>query len=159
MVHGGSTPFDPAELAAVAVQDQAALIVVSAAPAPARALALLAKCPVVVVPGGGPTPRPLCEGPIVFAVDPTQAVGGVAWQATRFALQLGATLRLVHTGPGTPAEDVPAISKALGATLLVVAADGHGAMPELVLEAAEVPVMLIPVGSTASATDRSNEHP
>jgi hypothetical protein len=39
---------------------------------------------------------------------------------------------------------VEPISSARGATLLVVSANRRGAMPELVLEAADIPVMLVP---------------
>jgi len=141
LVHGGSTPLDPAEFAAVAVQDQAALIVISAAPAEAQALAAVAACPVVVVPAAGPTDRPFDAGPVVCAVDRTHTSGHVlASAARRFALQLGAALEFVHIGR---AASVEAISRAIGATLLVVSSNRRGAMPELVLEAADIPVMLV----------------
>jgi hypothetical protein len=140
-VHRGSTLLDLAQSAAVALQNQAALIVISAAPAEAQALAVLAPCPVVVVPAAGPTDRPFDAGPVVCALDRTQNSGHVAWAATRFALQLGATLEFVHIGS---AASVEPISSAIGATLLVVDANRRGAMPELVLEAADIPVMLVP---------------
>ena len=139
-MHGGSTPLDLAQFAAVAVQDQAALIVISAAPAEAQALAVIAACPVVVVPAAGPTHRPFDAGPMICAVDRTQNFGHVASAARDFALQLGAALEFVHIGR---AASVDAISSAIGATLLVVRANRQGAMPELVLEAADIPVMLV----------------
>jgi hypothetical protein len=141
LVHGGSTLLGLARFAAVAVQHQAALIVISAAPAEAQALAVLGACPIVVVPAAGPTDRPFDAGPVVCAVDRTQSSGHVAAAATRFALQLGAALQFVHIGR---AASVEAISSAIHATLLVVSANRRGAMPELVLEAADIPVMLVP---------------
>jgi hypothetical protein len=141
LVHGGSTLLDLAQLAAVAVQEQAALIVISAAPAEAQALAVLAACPVVVVPAAGPTDRPVDAGPVVCAVDRTSNSGHVAAAATRFALQLGAALQFVHVGS---AASVGTISSAIHATLLVVSANRRGAMAELVLESADIPVMLVP---------------
>jgi hypothetical protein len=153
-VHGGSTPLDPAELAAVAVQDQAALIVISAAPAEAQALSALAECPVVVVPTGGRTSRSFYEGPIVGVVDPARGSGHVASTATRFALDLGGPLRLVHIGSQTQAEDVPALSNAMGATLVIVSANEHGASPRVILEAADVPVMLIPCSGVHAVPKR-----
>jgi hypothetical protein len=141
LVHGGSTPIDLAQFAAVAVQDQAALIVISAPPAEAEALAVIATCPVVVVPAAGPTDRPFDAGPMVCAIDRTQNSGHVAAVAMRFALQLGTALEFVHIGR---AASVPAIASGVGATLLVVSANSQGPMPELVLEAADIPVMLVP---------------
>ena len=141
LVQGGPTPLDLAQFAAVAVQDHVSLIVISAASAEAQALAVIAACPVVAVPAAGPTDRPFDAGPIVCAVDRTQNSCHVASVATRFALQLGAALQFLHIGS---AASVPAISSAIGATLLVVSANRRGAMPELVLEAAESPVMLVP---------------
>lgn len=141
LVHGGSARLDPPQLAAVAAQDQAALIVISAAPVEAQALAVLAPCPVVVVPAAGPTDRPFDTGPVVCALDRTQNSAHVASAATRFALELGATLQFVYKGRAA-SED--AISGATGATLLVVDANRRGAMPELALEAADIPVMLVP---------------
>jgi hypothetical protein len=141
LVHGGSTPLEPAEFAAVAVQAEAALIVISTAPAEAQALAVLARCPVVVVPAVSPPLGAFDQGPVVCAVDRTRDSGHVASAATRFALQLGATLRLVHIGRHTSAAEVPAIATVMGATLVVVSADAQKV--NLVL-AAGMPVMLIP---------------
>jgi hypothetical protein len=157
LVPGGSTPLDPAPFAAAAAEEHAGLIVISAAPAQARALAVLAGCPVVVVPAVGPAPRPFDEGPVVCALDRTADAVRVAGAATRFALQLGATLRLVHIGSGTTVEDVPAIANTMGATLLVVSADGQRVNPELILEATDIPVMLIPLGVAQSARMRRVE--
>jgi hypothetical protein len=153
LVLGGSTPVDPAELAAVAAQNDAALIVISAAPAEAQALAELAGCPLVVVPAVAPTGRPFDAGPVVCALDRTQRSAHVAWAATRFAVRLGAALQLVHIGRDASlvhigrdasVEDLPAIASAMGATLLVVSANARGAMPQLILETADIPVMLVP---------------
>src|SRR4051812_4509386 len=77
LVHGGSTPLDLAQFAAVAVQDQAALIVISAPPAEAQALAALAACPVVVVPAVSPPLGAFDRGPVVCAVDRTRDSGHV----------------------------------------------------------------------------------
>src|SRR4051812_14160629 len=85
LVHGGSALLDLAQFAAVAAQDQAALIVMSAAPAEAQALAMLATCPVVVVPAAGPADRAFGAGPVVCAVDPTQDFAHVASTARQFA--------------------------------------------------------------------------
>jgi hypothetical protein len=70
---------------------------------------------------------------------------------------LGATLRLVHIGSHTTAEDVPAIAKTMGATLLVVSADGQGVNPELILDVTDVPVMLIPLGVAQRMPKRRGE--
>ena len=78
----------------------------------------------------------------------------MASTATRFALELGATLRLVHIGSQTEAEDVPAISEAIGATLIVASANAHGANPGPVFEAADIPVMLIPRSGAQDAPKR-----
>jgi len=159
LVPSGSTPLDSGLFAAAAVEEQAGLIVLSAAPAQARALAVLAHCPVVVVPAVGPAPRPFDEGPVVCALDRTRDSGHVAWAATRFALQLGATLRLVHIGLHTAAADVPAIAKAMGATLLVVSTDRQRLNSELALEAADIPVMFIPIGVAQGAPPQGRERP
>jgi hypothetical protein len=158
LVPGGSTPLDPAPFAAAAAEEQAGLIVISAAPAQARALAVLAGCPVLVVPAVGPTPRPFDEGPVVCALDRTPDAVRVAGAATRFALQLGATLRLVHVGSGTTTEDVPAIANTMGATLLVVSAVGQRVNPDLILAATDIPVMLIPLPVAQRAQTRRGEH-
>jgi hypothetical protein len=83
--------------------------------------------------------------------------GQVAWAATRFVLRLGATLRLVHIGSHTTAEDVPAIAKTMSATRLVVSADGQGVNPELILDVTDVPVMLIPLGVAQRMPKRRGE--
>jgi hypothetical protein len=141
LIPAGSRPLDPAAFAVAAVQEHAALIVISTAPAEAQTLAVLASCPVVVVPAARPTHRPFDAGPVVCAVDRTQSSGHVASAARRFALQLGTALEFVHIGR---AASVEPISSAIGATLLVVDATRRGAMPELVLEGADIPVMLVP---------------
>jgi hypothetical protein len=140
-VHGGSTPLDLAQFAAVAVLDEATLIVISAAPAEARSLALLAGRPVVVVPPVSPQRGAFDRGPVVCAVDRTGDSGHVTSAAAAFARQLGTTLRLVHIGPHTSAAEVPAIAGVMGATLVVVSADAQKV--NLVL-AAGMPVMLAP---------------
>jgi hypothetical protein len=120
------------------------MIVVSAAPAAAQALAALAGCPVVLVPTAGPARRPFPEGPIVCVVNPASDSGHAASTATRLALDLGRTLRLLHIASQTEAEEVPAVSKTMGAALIVVSANGQGANPGPILEAADIPVMLVP---------------
>lgn len=156
LIHGGSTALDPAQLAAVAAQELAALIVVSATPAQARALAVFAECPVVVVPAVGPVLGEFDQGPVVCAVDRNYDSGHVAGAATRFALQLGATLRLVHMGRQTSAAEVPAIAQAMGAALVVVSADEQKV--NLVL-AAGMPVMLIPAGVAQSVPKPGEQSP
>ena len=153
----GGSALDPASVAGAAAEEHAGLIVISAAPGQARALAALAGCPVVVVPVVGPAPAPFDEGPVVCALDRTRDSGHVAGTATRFALQLGATLRVVHVGSGTTAEEVPAIAKTMGATLLVVSADGERVNPEPILEAADIPVMLLPLRTAERLPIRRGE--
>jgi hypothetical protein len=143
LVPGGSAPLDPETLAASAVNEQAGLIVISAGPTDARAVAVRAHCPVVVAPAYWP-PQRFDRGPLVCALDRTRESGRIASAATRFALQLGATVRFVDIGPRAPGVDLLALAKTMSATLLVVGADEQTAIAQLAREATDIPVMVIP---------------
>ena len=145
VVDGGSHGLDLEMVAAGAADARAGLIVMSATPAQARAVCALTSCPVVVAPTGEQVPR-VAEGPMLCFLDPTPDAGHIAWTATRFALELGVTLQLVHIAPGAAAIDLPATVENAGATLLAVGADSSSVLIDLVLGSADVPAMLIPTG-------------
>jgi hypothetical protein len=97
-----------------------------------------------VVAPHGPLSAIVRRGPLVCALDNSPESGHVASVATRFALALGGQLRLVPTPPSEPLTDVPEIAPKLGATLLVASAQGEPGRIRGLLEAADIPVMLIP---------------
>lgn len=77
------------------------------------------------------------------ALDDSPEAGHVASTATRFALALGNTLRLVHA-PNEPLADVPDIARSFGATLLIASAQGQPDQVRELLASSDIPVMLIP---------------
>ena len=132
----------PSALAAAAADAEAALVVVTADPAVAETLAGLVACPVVIAPGG-PRFSEVTRGPLVCVLDTSAEAGHVASIATRFALALGSTLRLVHT-PEEPLADVPDIARKFGATLLITSARCEPGQLRELLATSDIPVMLIP---------------
>jgi hypothetical protein len=145
VVDGGSHGLDLEMVAAGAADARAGLIVMSVTAAHARVLGDLTSCPVVVA-GTGEEVQRVAQGPMLCFLDPTPDAAHIAWTATRFALELGVTLQLVHIAPGAAPIDFPAIVEDAGATLLAVGADSSSALIDLVLGSADVPAMLIPAG-------------
>jgi hypothetical protein len=146
LVPVGSTPAAAWWLASAAADAEAALVVVSVEPELAEALVERAGCPVVVAPRGPQFPS-VTHGPLVCALDNAPQSAHVAAVATRFALALGSTLRVVHTGPQVALADVPDIGRELGATLLIAGTQNEPGLVRKLLGAADIPVMLIPGAS------------
>ena len=132
----------PSALAAAAADAEAALVVVTADPAVAETLAGLVACPVVVVPRD-PRLSAVTHGPLVCALDSSPEARHIASTATRYALALGSTLRLIHT-PQEALADVPDIARKFGATLLIASSQGEPGQVRELLATTDIPVMLIP---------------
>jgi nucleotide-binding universal stress UspA family protein len=134
-----------------------------------RALARDARCPVMIVPDGGPVdgPRPTGDAPngratIIAGVDGSEQSSVAAHFARELADHLGDRLLVVRPNAAAepPALTLQAISASEDARMIVIGVDGDGArfprgsslaarLPRL----ARCPVIVVPEASTPALAD------